>query len=158
MGTLSKAFGSYGGYLCAAEPVVDFIKTRARALIYSTGLPPANAAAALVALEIIESDPQLTALPLARAQRFTRAVDLPLAQSPIVPIVVGEPQIALQAQRVLESEGFLAVAIRPPTVPPEASRLRLAFTAGHNDADIERLAELVRARILPLASVSPADR
>ena len=149
MGTLSKALGSYGGYLCAAKPIVDFVKTRARTLVYSTGLPPASAAAASAALDVIAADPALSELPLAKARRFTRAVNLPLAQSPIVPIVIGDAQGALRAQQLLEREGFLAVAIRPPTVPAGTSRLRLAFTAGHSDADIDRLAEIVRQQILP---------
>jgi 8-amino-7-oxononanoate synthase len=154
MGTLSKALGSYGGYLCAAKPVIDFVKTRARTLIYSTGLPPASAAAASAALGVVEANPALTELPLAKARRFTRAVDLPLAQSPIVPIVLGEAHAALSAQRLLEAEGFLAVAIRPPTVPAGTSRLRLAFSAGHSDADIDRLAEIVRQHVLPAMAVS----
>jgi 8-amino-7-oxononanoate synthase len=152
MGTLSKALGSYGGYLCASAPVIDLVKTRARTLIYSTGLPPANAAAALAALDLIEADPALAAGPLANAQAFTRACNLPLAQSPIVPIVLGEESVALEAQQMLEREGFLAVAIRPPTVPAGTARLRLAFTAGHSEADIARLATLVRERILEMAA------
>ena len=148
MGTLSKAVGSYGGYLCASNPVIDFIKTRARTLIYSTGLPPAAAAAALAALDLIESDAGLTAAPLAKARAFTRAAGLPEATSAVVPIIVGEAGAALDASRRLEAEGFLVVAIRPPTVPEGTARLRLAFTAGHPDAEIARLADLVRTRIL----------
>jgi 8-amino-7-oxononanoate synthase len=148
MGTLSKSLGSYGGYLCASQPVIDLIKTRARTLIYSTGLPPASIAAAIAALDIIESDPDLTARPLANAQAFTRALNLPLATSPIVPIVIGEETAALEAQHILEREGFLVTAIRPPTVPAGTARLRLAFTAGHAREDIDRLAVLIRTRIL----------
>jgi len=114
MGTLSKAFGSYGGYICAERPVVDLLKTRARTLIYSTGMPPASAAAAL---DIIESDPELSSRPLSKAQSFTRACSLPMAQSPIVPILLGNEAAALKAQEMLEREGFLLIAIRPPTVP-----------------------------------------
>jgi 8-amino-7-oxononanoate synthase len=152
MGTLSKALGSYGGYLCASRAVIDLVETRARTLIYSTGLPPASAAAALAALDIIESEPELIARPLAKAQAFTRACNLPLAQSPIVPILLGDEIVALEAQRILEREGFLAIAIRPPTVPAGTARLRLAFTAGHDDADIARLAKIMRERILPMAA------
>jgi 8-amino-7-oxononanoate synthase len=152
MGTLSKALGSYGGYLCASRAVIDLIATRARTLIYSTALPPANAAAALAALDLIEADPALAARPLAKAQRFTRACNLPLAQSPIVPLLLGAETAALEAQQILEREGFLAIAIRPPTVPPGTARLRLAFTAGHDDGDIVRLAALVRERILEMAA------
>lgn len=152
MGTLSKALGSYGGYVCSSQPVIDLLKTRARTLIYSTGLPPASAAAALAALDIIEADPTLCARPLAKARAFTQAVGLPLAESPIVPIQLGNPEQALEAQTMLERENFLAIAIRPPTVPPGTARLRFAFSAGHPDEEVERLAAIVRDRILPMAS------
>jgi 8-amino-7-oxononanoate synthase len=148
MGTLSKALGSYGGYICASAAVIDLIKTRARTLIYSTGLPPASAAAALAALDIVENEPELTARPLARAQSFTRACNLPLATSQIVPVVLGDPLAALEASHLLEQEGFLVAPIRPPTVPEGTARLRLAFTAGHPDGEIARLADIVRERIL----------
>ncbi|WP_426012087.1 8-amino-7-oxononanoate synthase [Caulobacter sp. DWR2-3-1b2] len=144
MGTLSKALGSYGGYVCGSQAVVDLIKTRARTLIYTTGLPPAAAAAALAALDIIEAEPALTALPLAKARAFTAAVGLPLAASPIVPVILGEAEAALDASQALEAEGFLVVAIRPPTVPDGQARLRIAFSADHPDAEIARLADLVR--------------
>ena len=144
MGTLSKALGSYGGYVCASRAVVDLIKTRARTLVYTTGLPPAAAAAALAALDIIEADPAFTTLPLAKAQAFTKAVGLPRATSPIVPVIIGEAQDALDASRALEAEGFLVVAIRPPTVPAGMARLRFAFSADHPDAEIARLAALVK--------------
>lgn len=148
MGTLSKALGSYGGYLCASKAVIDLIKTRARTLIYSTGLPPASVAAALAALDIIENDPALTTRPLANAQAFTRALNLPLATSPIVPVVLGDEMRALEAQQILEREGFLVTAIRPPTVPKGTARLRLAFTAAHPEGEVARLASVIRERIL----------
>ncbi|MDE1986478.1 MAG: 8-amino-7-oxononanoate synthase [Alphaproteobacteria bacterium] len=148
MGTLSKALGSYGGYVCASAAVIDLLKTRARTLIYSTGLPPASVAAALAALDIIENEPELTALPLTKAQDFTRACNLPLATSQIVPVVLGDPLAALEASQILEREGFLVTPIRPPTVPEGTARLRLAFTAGHPDDEIARLATIIRERIL----------
>jgi 8-amino-7-oxononanoate synthase len=146
MGTLSKAIGGYGGYLCASRPVIDLMANRARSLIYSTGLPPATVAAAIAALDLIARDPDLAARPLAKAKAFTRRAGLAEAQSPIVPIVIGGAAAALAASRRLEEDGFLVVAIRPPTVPQGTARLRLAFTAGHPDAEIERLADLVRER------------
>lgn len=148
MGTLSKALGSYGGYLCASRVVIDLVKTRARTLIYSTGLPPANVAAALAALDVIEAEPELTLRPLSNAQAFTRQCNLPLAQSAIVPIILGDELAALEASQLLEKEGFLVTAIRPPTVPSGTARLRFAFTAGHPADDIARLAKIVRERIL----------
>lgn len=143
MGTLSKAIGGYGAYVCASAPVIDLLRTRARTFVYSTGLPPASAGAALAALEIIASEPDLAARPLAKARRFTSALGLPEAQSPIVPVVLGDAARTLGAMQALEAQGFLAVAIRPPTVPSGTARLRLAFTAGHDDADIDRLAAAV---------------
>ena len=151
MGTLSKAIGGYGGYLCASRAVIDLVKTRARTLIYSTALPPAMAAAAIAALTIIGSEPGLTAKPLAKARAFTARLGLPEAQSPIVPLVLGEPEAAVQASNKLAEEGFLVTPIRPPTVPAGTARLRFAFTALHPDEEIARLADAVRA----LAAFSP---
>lgn len=139
MGTFSKALGGYGAYVCASGPVIDLIKTRARTFVYTTGLPPANAAAALAALDVIAADPTLVARPLANARRFTRGLNLPEATSAVVPILIGDAERALAAAQSLESLGFLAVAIRPPTVPAGTARLRLAFTAGHTSRDIDGL-------------------
>ena len=149
MGTLSKAVGSYGGYLCASAAVVDLMRNRSRTLIYSTGLPPASVAAAIAALDLIEREPDYAALPVRKAKHFTRLANLPEAQSPIVPVLIGEEEAAMAASRLLAEQGFLAAAIRPPTVPAGTARLRLTFTALHPDEAIERLAELVRERIVP---------
>lgn len=144
MGTLSKALGGYGAYVCATGPVIALLKTRARTFVYTTGLPPANAAAALAALEVIESEPERVAAPLAKARRLTKALGLPEAESAVVPIVIGAAEAALEAAAALEAQGLLAVAIRPPTVPQGTARLRLAFTAGHPDEAVDRLAEALR--------------
>ena len=148
MGTLSKAIGSYGGYLCATAPVIDFMRNRARTLIYSTGLPPACVAAAIAALDLIEREPAYAALPVHKAKAFAKRAGLPEAQSPIVPIVIGDEQAALDASQSLENDGFLVVAIRPPTVPAGTARLRLTFTAQHPDDEVGRLADIVRNKIL----------
>jgi 8-amino-7-oxononanoate synthase len=148
MGTLSKAVGAYGGYLCASRAVVDLMRTRARTFVYSTGLPPAVVAAAIAALDVIERDPAYAAKPLHKARLFTRALNLPDAQSAIVPVIVGDTAGALAAANLLRDNGFLVVPIRPPTVPHGTARLRFAFTAQHDDADIARLAEIVRQRVL----------
>jgi len=147
MGTLSKAVGAYGGYLCASRAVIDFMRTRARTFIYSTGLPPPVVAAAIAALDVIETEPAYAAEPLRKARLFTRALNLPEAQSAIVPVIVGETEAALSASELLREEGFLVVAIRPPTVPAGTARLRFAFTAQHPDSDIDRLAGIVRQRV-----------
>ena len=147
MGTLSKVLGSYGGYLCASRAVVDLMTSRARTHVYSTGLPPSATAAAIAALDVMAADPALCARPLAKARAFTQRLGLPEAQSPIVPLVLGSAESALEASRLLQDEGFLVVAIRPPTVPEGSARLRFAFSAAHDDADVARLADVVAARL-----------
>ncbi|HWU27274.1 MAG TPA: 8-amino-7-oxononanoate synthase [Rhizomicrobium sp.] len=145
MGTLSKALGSSGGYLCASRPVIDLMKTRARTFIYSTGLSPADAAAAIAAVDIVMAQPELVAKPLRNARLFCSLMNLPPAQSAVVPLILGAPEAALKASEQLERNGFLVTAIRPPTVPAGTARLRLAFTAAHRDDQIERLAQACRS-------------
>jgi 8-amino-7-oxononanoate synthase len=145
MGTLSKALGSYGGYVCGSQAVIDLLKTRARTLVYATGLPPASAAAALAALDLIEADPVMTEIPVAKARLFTQRLALPEASSPIVPVILGSAESALAASARLEAQGFLVVAIRPPTVPEGMARLRIAFSAAHDDDDVIRLADAIVA-------------
>ena len=144
MGTLSKAAGSYGGYLCASQPVADLIRNRAGSFVYSTGLPPGAVAAASKALEIIATDHELVARPLARAALFTDTLGLARAQSPIVSIIFGGAQRALHASDRLRGAGFLVTAIRPPTVPAGTSRLRFAFSAQHSEQQVAALADAVR--------------
>ena len=151
MGTLSKAVGAYGGYLCASAPVIELMRNRARTLVYSTGLPPAIVAASIAALDFINSEPEYCAQPLKKAKHFAQTLGLPEAQSPIVPIVIGGEDETLAASRLLADHGFLVAAIRPPTVPAGTARLRFTFTAQHPDEEVARLAGLVREHILPRA-------
>jgi 8-amino-7-oxononanoate synthase len=143
MGTLSKAAGSYGGYLCASGPVIDFVRNRARSLIYTTGLPPGTIAAASAALDIIAADPQLCAQPHSLAKLFCTTLGLPEPDSCIVPMLIGEPARALQISQQLEQRGFLVTAIRPPTVPAGTARLRFTFTAMHDEQQVMALAAAV---------------
>jgi 8-amino-7-oxononanoate synthase len=140
MGTLSKAVGAYGGYVCTSRTVAEFLRNRARSLIYTTALPPGVVAAATKALEIIASDKALVAKPLAAARRFAAIRSMPEPDSPIIPILLETPARALEASRALEGRGFLVIAIRPPTVPEGTARLRCAFSAGHSQADVDGLA------------------
>jgi 8-amino-7-oxononanoate synthase len=151
MGTLSKAAGAYGGYLCASHAVCELMRNRARTLVYSTGLPPAIVAAAIASLDVIETDPDYAARPLNKAKAFTRALGLPEAESPIVPIILGSAERALAAARLLEDEGFLVAPIRPPTVPEGTARLRVTFSAEQPDSAVARLTTLVRDNILAAA-------
>jgi 8-amino-7-oxononanoate synthase len=140
MGTLSKAVGGYGGYVCTSADVVALLRNRARTYVYSTGLPPATIAAATAALEFMEAHPDYCARPLARARRFTSALGLPPATSPIVPVIVGEAADALALSQRLAESGFLVTAIRPPTVPQGTARLRVTFSAAHTEAEVDALA------------------
>ena len=145
MGTLSKALGSYGGYVCGSQKLIDLLVNRARSFVYSTGLPPMSTAAALAALEIIEQDPTLVDKPLAYAKQFCDRVGIPTPQSPIVPVIFGDNDTVMAVSEKLANEGFLVSAIRPPTVPDNTARLRIAFNASHKTADIDRLADLICA-------------
>ncbi|PKQ01622.1 MAG: 8-amino-7-oxononanoate synthase, partial [Alphaproteobacteria bacterium HGW-Alphaproteobacteria-12] len=120
-----------------------------RTLIYSTGLPPATAAAAIAALDFIRAHSDYCKRPVEKARSFTRALGLPDPESPIVPLILGDAEVTLAASALLEAEGYLVTGIRPPTVPQGTARLRFTFTAEHDDADIARLASLVRERIIP---------
>ena len=144
MGTLSKAIGGYGGYVCASQPVVDLIRNRARSYIYTTCLPPSVIAGDIAALDIIEHDKTLCARPMELARQFTEALGLPEPESCIVPIIVGAETTALNAARALAEQGFQITAMRPPTVPKGTSRLRITFTAMHREQDVTRLAEAVK--------------
>ena len=148
MGTLSKAVGAYGGYLCTNAEVAGLIRNRARSLQYATGLPPGTLAAATAALELIATDRDLVRKPLERARRFTGRLGLPPPDSPIVPLLLGDARRTMQVAGALRRRGFLVGAIRPPTVPDGTARLRLTFSAVHAGEDVDRLAAAVE-EILP---------
>jgi 8-amino-7-oxononanoate synthase len=145
MGTLSKALGSYGGFVCASHIVCEYLRNRAPMFVYSTGLPPGVVAGAAAALEIIASDPALTEKPLQNAQELTNLADLPTAQSAIVPLVLGASADAIAMSAALSDVGFFVPAVRPPTVPQGTARLRFALSAVHKHSDIKALADALVA-------------
>ncbi len=147
MGTLSKAAGAYGGYVCGSKTLIDYLQTSARSLIYSTALPASVVAGAAASLSIIARDKKLVETPLARARQFTEALGLPEAQSAIVPLLLKEEEKALAASIALEEEGFWVAAIRPPTVPEGTARLRFAFSALHSEDDVARLIDAVKRKV-----------
>jgi 8-amino-7-oxononanoate synthase len=147
MGTLSKAVGSYGGYLCASTPVVELLRNRARSFVYATGLPPGAVAAASHALDIVAADRELVRRPLERALLFTTLLGLSPAASPIVSVQLGGAERALQASLALRDAGFLVAAIRPPTVPAGTSRLRFTFSAEHTETLVRTLAAAVASLV-----------
>lgn len=144
MGTLSKAFGAYGGYVCGSSTLIRYLASSARSFIFTTGLPPATIAAAIAALKVMHNEPERLRIPLQRARQFTDALGLPPAQSQIVPLVIGSEEQALKASQRLEEAGFLVSAIRPPTVPEGTSRLRFSFSSLHEDCDISNLIKVIK--------------
>lgn len=139
MGTLSKALGAYGGYVCGSQVLIDYLVTAARSLVFTTGLPPSSLAAAYKSLEIVQSQPQLAQKALGHARRFSEALGLPEAQSAIVPLVLGADKTVMEMAARLEKAGYLVGAIRPPTVPEGSARLRFTFAATHEDNDVTSL-------------------
>jgi 8-amino-7-oxononanoate synthase len=142
VGTLSKTLGSLGGFVAASRDVVDLLVNRARSYIFSTAPTPADAAAALAALRVLRSDEGL-ALTGRLTGLIDRVVEAGLAApghpSPIIPVVLGSEQAALDASAALLDEGLWVPAIRPPTVPAGTSRLRVTVSAAHRDEDVSRL-------------------
>ena len=145
MGTLSKAAGAYGGYVCAPGPVIDMLTSRARSLVYTTGLPPPVLGAAIAALDIMKNEPGRAARALDNAKVFCALMDLPAPRSVIVPVIIGEEARAMAISAALEEKGYLVTAIRPPTVPEGTSRLRITFATDHDEADVRGLAVSLKA-------------
>lgn len=153
VGTLSKGLGSLGGFVAASRRWVDWLVNRARPLIFTTAPTPADTAAALAALRILRSD---RGKQLASQLRAHVDLLLPGHPSPIIPVVLGSERHALDAAAALLKRGLLVPAIRPPTVPPGTSRLRIALSAGHTVAQVACLREALDSLGLePHASPSP---
>lgn len=136
LGTLSKTLGSLGGYVVAARPVIDLLVNEARSFMFTTAPTPADAAAALAALGVLRSADGESLI--ARLRGHVDRV-APGSLSPILPIVMGDEEAAMAAAATLLEFGLLVPAIRPPTVAPGASRLRVTLSAAHTDRDIDRL-------------------
>lgn len=144
IGTLGKAFGTAGAFVAGSDALVAFLENRARSFVYSTGPLPALAASASAAADLVAAaDDRRDRLHrhAARLRAFLRGRghDAPDQDGPIVPLVLGDPAAALDAARRLRDLGVFCPAIRPPTVPPGTSRLRLVPTAAHEDADLDQL-------------------
>ena len=144
MGTLSKAFGSFGAYCCGSALLADYIINRARSFIYTTALPPSVAAASLKALDIVETEPERRASLWRNARKVRQGLNVAgfntlSSASPIIPVVIGDEKRTVAFSEKLFSNGLLVAAIRPPTVPAHTARLRVTVTASHTQDDLERL-------------------
>lgn len=141
VGTLSKALGSLGGYVAGAAPLIDFLRNRAPSWIYTTGLSPADTAAALAALEIVNQEPErrsrLRANTTQLKQLLTQHFTVFPSDSPILCIALDSSKAALNLAQQLQAQGMFAPAIRPPTVP--TSRLRFSVMATHTTEHLQQL-------------------
>ena len=138
IGTLSKTLGALGGFAAGPAHLCDLVVNRARSYIFTTASTPADAAAARAALAIVQSaeGEELRARLRAHVERVR-----PEHPSPIIPVVFGDERVTLAAADALLEEGMLVPAIRPPTVPAGTSRLRVALSAAHTEAQVGALAE-----------------
>jgi 8-amino-7-oxononanoate synthase len=153
VGTLGKALGSYGAYVCCDTAMAAYLTNTARTLIFSTALPPPSVAAAMTALELLREQPRRVEK-LQRNGRVLRAalaeegLPSPDSATPIVPLIVGDANDAVRASERALERGVFAQAIRPPTVPAGSSRLRLAVMASHTKSELREAAKVL-ARSLP---------
>ncbi len=161
MATLGKALGCSGAFVAGPAALIDGLLQFARPYIYTTAMPPALAAAALAAVQLVQSEgwrrEKLTAL-IARFRRGATELGLPLAPSPsaIQPLLLGSAETALAAAQALERQGLLVTAIRPPTVPAGQARLRITLSAAHEEAHIDRLLAALETLRLQAAPRSPS--
>jgi 8-amino-7-oxononanoate synthase len=168
MGTLSKALGASGGYICGARTLIEWLINRARSFIYSTAPPPGIAAAALAGVDFLASaegeerrlllwerirlmrellprlDVRSSALSVGRLNNSNQGSTPNDTGSAIFPLIVGKEQAALNLAAALQSEGFLVPAIRCPTVAKGAARLRITVTAAHKAAQIRELCKAIK--------------
>ena len=150
VGTISKALGSSGGFVAADEVIISYLINRSRSFIFSTALPPAAVGAALAALDVIAEEPERQAHVQALAVQLRAGLEAAgystaPSETQIVPMMLGEAEVALDMEKRLRAGGVLARAIRPPTVPPGSSRLRFNLSAAHQPEDVQQALDVVRA-------------
>jgi 8-amino-7-oxononanoate synthase len=149
MGTLSKAVGALGAYVCGANLLREYLINKSRAFVYTTALPPALALAACAALQIIHQDDQLRRQLKDNAQYLRSRLkamgfDTMNSTTPIIPVLIKDSARALDISRHLFKQGVFVQAIRPPTVPVNTARLRLTVTAAHTRDNLEQLLNALR--------------
>jgi 8-amino-7-oxononanoate synthase len=135
-----------GGAVCASKVFSDALVNFARAYLFSTAIPPAMAAAAQAAIEVVNHEPHRQSRLRKISREFRAALTLlgiamPAGDSPIIPIILGNEKSAVDAADSLSDMGLLVMAVRPPTVPKGSSRLRITLSSQHTDQEIERLLE-----------------
>ncbi|WP_169083218.1 8-amino-7-oxononanoate synthase [Paenibacillus sp. PL91] len=160
MGTFSKAFGVYGAYVCGNRTLIRWLINKARALIYSTALPPSLTAGISTALGLVQTEHWrrkhlILASRQLRSSLSAAGFNVGSGDTPIIPLIVGDNAVALRFSEALEGEGIAAVAIRPPTVPSGTARIRFSLSAAHAEHELVDAALRIRRIGLQLGAVSP---
>lgn len=153
MATFGKALGSQGAFIAGQKSLVETIRQRARPYIYTTALPPAAAAGALEAIQVLQDEPERRHHLLALIERFktaSRQQNLPVkdSETAIQPVMIGASTSAVSLSNKLLDEGFYVAAIRPPTVPVNTARLRVTLTAAHTGDQVDSLVEVL-SKLVP---------
>ncbi len=149
VGTLSKAIGVLGGYVCGSRDLIEFLYHRARPFLFSTSHPPAVAAACLAAFDVLEQEPERIATLWENTRYFKEGLtsmgfNTGASETPITPVMVGEARLAHELSNALFSEGVLATGIGFPTVPQGKARVRTIVTATHTRPQLDRALEAFR--------------
>jgi 8-amino-7-oxononanoate synthase len=150
--TLSKALGAQGGAVLGPAAVTAHLVDTARSFIFDTGLAPAAAGAALAALDVLRAEPGRTAAVLRHAAALAEAAGVPVPPSAVVPVVLGDPEVAVAAARRCLDRGVRVGCFRPPSVPEGTSRLRLTARADLTGADLARVREVLADVLAPVAA------
>ena len=154
LGTLGKSLASAGGFVTGPAALRELLINRARSFIFDTALPPPSVAAAQAALRLLQDNPawpgQLQQLALGFSRRLKQAgAPAHDAQSPIIPLIMGHSETAVQRAAELRQAGLVVAAVRPPSVPPHTARLRLSVSLRHASTDLDRAADLIGAGTWP---------
>jgi len=149
VGTLSKAIGVLGGYVCGSRDLIDFLYARARPFLFSTSHPPAVAAACLAAFDVLEQEPERMQMLWENTRYFKQGLtsagfNTGISETPITPVIVGEAKVAHELSRALFAEGVLATGIGFPTVAKGKARVRTIVTATHTRAELDRALDVFR--------------
>lgn len=150
MGTLSKALGSFGAFVCGKPNLIEYFINASRPFIYTTSLPPAVLAASIKAIEIIQNEPQRRDrlwdnIRFMRENLSSSGIDCLESQSAIIAILTRDSELTMEFSRRLFERGIFIQGIRQPTVPKDESRLRLTVTANHRRQDLEQALEAIKA-------------
>ena len=145
MGSLSKAVGSMGGFVCGTSDLITLLRNRAKSFIYTTALPPAVCAASIAGLNIIRDTPELTEklhanIHYIRKLLSVHGVNTGDCTSPIIPVIIGDTEKTIKISKALLDKGIMIPAIRPPTVPHNTSRLRITIMSSHTEQELGMLA------------------